>query len=66
MKTCISTLKDAQAFIRQLSDPDLLEGIEHHKDPSWWKMQETARSNIAYLRRWGSCLRREARSRGLY
>lgn len=64
-RACIGDAKNAERIITGYSDADLLFGIEAHADPKWWKRDDVQRTNQAYLRRWGSQLRREARKRGL-
>lgn len=65
MKKCIGNPKSELRPIQNLPDIDLQDGIAHHADPKWWKEAYVVKTNQAYLRRYGSMLRREARKRGL-
>lgn len=64
-KTCIGNTDSNRKTISELSDEKILYGLERHADPAWWKEVHIVKENTAYLRRWGSLLRREARKRGL-
>jgi len=52
-------------YFSRISERELQEAVAAHADPTWWKQEYIQRENQAYLRRWGSLLRREARRRGL-
>lgn len=66
MKKCTGNLVATQLLISKLPDAKVLSGLQSHEDPMWWKaVLKNKQNNEAYLRRWGSCLRREARKRGL-
>jgi len=63
MKKC-KPVPNAEYFSK-IADRDLQDALAAHADPAWWKQEHIQRVNQAYLRRWGSMLRREARKRGL-
>jgi hypothetical protein len=64
-RKCNSNPSANQKAIASFADEEILEAVEHHADPSWWKEPHIVRENQAYLKRWGAYLRREARRRGL-
>lgn len=64
-KKCVGTFRSAEQIIGELSNARVLKGLRSHSDPTWWKSAEILRENQAYLHRWGSVLRREARRRRL-
>jgi hypothetical protein len=64
-KKCTSSLEATRKSISRLNDFQIERGLAHHADPAWWKRPSIRRENQAYLRRWGTVLRREARRRGL-
>jgi len=65
MKTCEGSLASDQRCIIAFDDAQIVEGVTKHADPEWWKEIRNGAYNIAYLRRWGTQLRREARRRGI-
>jgi hypothetical protein len=64
-KKCSGNAERQKRLIASYSDYDILDGLSHHQDHAWWKEERISRLNQAYLKRWGSYLRREARRRGL-
>lgn len=64
-RVCASNVDSDREAIAGFSDNEIRSGVDKHADPSWWELRHVKRSNKAYLRRWGSLLRREARQRGL-
>lgn len=49
----------------EISDAMLLRALKTHADPKFWKKWRPEPDRYAYIRRWSSVLRREARQRGL-
>lgn len=64
MKRCNGDAAANQLHISGCTDEDLMEALSAHADPLWWK-EVLKYNNKAYLKRWGTYLRREARKRGL-
>ena len=65
VKKCHGTIQHEREAIAGLPDHELQTGLKAHSDPEWWKQEHIVAYNQAYLRRWGTVLRREARQRGL-
>lgn len=64
-KTCIGSFRSDLRAIETFLDAEILQSLENHRNPAWWKKDYVVMSNRAYLLRWGALLRREARRRGL-
>lgn len=62
---CLGGASSHRLFIEELPDKELMMGIARHADPSWWRQPAIQDENQAYLRHWGTMIRREARRRGL-
>lgn len=56
---------DLSRVVTGFDDEAILKGLQAHADPEWWRKEAVRDNNLAYLRRWGCYLRREARRRGL-
>lgn len=64
-KTCNGSAENERRHVALLPDNEIMGGISAHANPEWWKTDVAKNCNQAYLRRWGSHIRREARKRGL-